>query len=90
MESLQALVDLRALAEKIEQLIVLIKELRAENASLKQQYEQLQAKAESLESSMLAQITNIDELHQERALTKKMVDDLIKNIDSLVRNEQQS
>lgn len=81
---------LRSLAEKIDELIMLIKELRTENGRLKQECERLKTNTESLESSMLTQEHSIDELHKERTLTRQMVDDLIKNIDSLVRNEQQS
>ena len=66
---------LNVLEQKIAGLIELIKELRLENAQLKDQVEKLQA-------SLL-------ERPQEIALTKSEVDALIENIDFLISREQE-
>ena len=63
------------------------KELKAENAKLAEDNMQLLAKATDLEKKALEGNDQIDELNQEKALTKLAVDDLLdrlKSIDSLV------
>jgi len=78
---------LNILEEKIALLVHRIKELESEKAQLIEEKEQLAAKLEAMENSMLSDIKRIEELDQEKALTKMVVDDLIKNIDSLVEGE---
>ena len=68
------------LEKKIKDLIELVAKLRQENALLKTENAQLLQKVESAKN---------DELSQEKALTKMVVDDLIKSIDSLVEEHQQ-
>jgi len=68
------------LEKKIKDLIELVAKLRQENALLKTENAQLLQKVESAKN---------DELSQEKALTKMVVDDLIKSIDSLVEENQQ-
>lgn len=80
---------LNVLEKKIAGLIELIKELKAENAKLAEQNAQLKQQLEVLENSVLSRHQNLEELGQERALTKLMVDDLIKNIDLLIEQEPQ-
>ena len=71
---------LKVLEEKVAGLVRRIKELEAENV-------QLTAKLETMENSMLSDIKRIEELDQEKALTKMVVDDLIISIDSLVEGD---
>lgn len=70
---------LQILELKIAQLIERIKELKAENTALLD-------KIDVLETSMLR---GKESLEEERALTRSAVDDLIKNIDSLIGNQEQ-
>lgn len=58
------------------------KELKAENALLVEEKTQLSAKLNMMESSLLKDNERIEE-------TKIVVDDLIKSIDALVKNEHQ-
>lgn len=80
---------LKVLDEKVAGLIRRIKELEAENTKLSAENTQLTAKLETMENSMLSDIKRIEELDQEKALTRMVVDDLIKNIDSLVEGEEE-
>jgi predicted nuclease with TOPRIM domain len=58
------------------------KELKAENSKLLQENTQLAAKVSTMEGSLLKGNERIEE-------TKVVVDDLIRSIDALVRNEHQ-
>jgi len=78
---------LKLLEQRIEQLLDLIKELKAGNARLTEENARLTENLETLESSVLKETASIEELNQEKALTKRVVDDLIRNIDSLVEHE---
>lgn len=79
---------LKMLEEKIASLVDLVKELKAENARLTEENAQWQVKIKSLEKSVNTDAQRLEELNQEKALTKIVVDDLIKSIDSLVRPER--
>lgn len=81
---------LSALQDKIDQLIVLIKELKAENTKLNKSNAQLNKKLESMESSATNNENDLKGLSEEKARTKMVVEDLIKNIDSFVHGEKQS
>lgn len=70
---------LQILELKIAQLIERIKDLKAENTALL-------GKIDALETSMLRGKESFEE---EKALTRNAVDDLIKNIDSLIGNQGQ-
>lgn len=60
-----------------------------ENASLSDKVFSLQAQIDSFEGAIVENSKNLDELSQEKALTRMVVDDLIKSIDSLVEENQQ-
>lgn len=81
---------LKVLDEKIAGLIRRIKDLEAENTKLSADNAQLTAKLETMENSMLSDIKRIEELDQEKALTRMVVDDLIKSIDSLVEGKEEN
>jgi cell division septum initiation protein DivIVA len=80
---------LNILEQKIVTLIDIIRELKTENTQLIDKNAQLTAKLGSIENSILSDTKRLEELDQEKALTKMVVDDLIKRIDSIMRNEEQ-
>ena len=84
---------LQVLEKKIAQLISLIKELKAQCAALKSENDllmhtnnELISELESVKNSLL---TDQEMLEEEKALAKLAVDEIIKNIDSLVCSQEQ-
>jgi cell division protein FtsB len=77
---------LSILEEKVSLLLNLVKELKKENARLDKENNALLNKIELLESSTIDQGQQAAE---EKALTKIVVEDLIKSIDSFVQKENQ-
>jgi uncharacterized coiled-coil DUF342 family protein len=71
----------RLLAESVD--------LKAENARLAEEAGQLSAKLETMEGSMLMGFEQLNVMSKEKELTKVVVDDLIRSIDSLVKRENQ-
>ncbi|MFA6065962.1 MAG: hypothetical protein WC707_02155 [Candidatus Babeliaceae bacterium] len=67
--------------------IDLIKELKDKNDILSQEVFQLKNHLEKVENSLLLGHQNLEELNQEKELTKIAVDDLIKSIVLLVDQE---
>ncbi len=80
---------LSVLEKKVISLIDIIKELKAENARLVEENTQLAAQLSSMEKSVTVDAQRVEELDQEKALTKLVVDDLIKSIDTLIEGEKQ-
>ena len=78
---------LKILEEKLATLVELVKDLKTENAELAQDNAQLKMKLSMLEKSLQGDEQCIQELKQEKELTKLCVDDLIKSIDALVENQ---
>jgi len=64
-------------------------QLNADNAVLKEDVKRLANKLETVEKSVLASDKSVDVLNQEKKETKLFIDDLIKDIDSLVKSENQ-
>ena len=79
---------LSVLEKKIAALVEMIHELREEKSKLVEQNEQLMAKLEHTQDAFLTDNERLEKLNQERALTKTVVDDLIRSIDLLVENEK--
>lgn len=75
---------LALLEKKIVSLLDLIKQLKAENAQLTKENNEFLQKIKTLEDNV---ICGNEELNNEKELTKMVVNDLLKNIDSLVNNE---
>jgi peptidoglycan hydrolase CwlO-like protein len=75
---------LGALQDKIEVLISLVKELKAENMRLEKEYKQLEKKLESMQSAVHSNELDMKELNEEKARTKMIVDDLINSIDVFI------
>ena len=78
---------LSALEKKIEGLVELIRALREENSKVSKENQELQIKMSQLEEALLKESGRIElELSEERSTTRRVVDDLIKSIDSLIEN----
>jgi DNA-binding protein H-NS len=79
---------LSLLEKKISALVDIIQELKKEKSALIEEVANLQAKLEMIENSLLVDSGQVEELRQEKALTKSVVDDLIRSIDLLVEEKQ--
>lgn len=67
------------------------KALKAENSAISEENMQLITRADELEKKTLVESGQIDELSQEKALTKMAVDDLLERlraIDSLIEKQK--
>jgi len=64
-------------------------ELKAENDKLAEGNAQLTFQLNTIEKSVLKETGHVQELTQERSMTRIALDDLIKSIDSIVENENQ-
>ena len=76
--------NLHLLEEKVVRLIDMIKTLKDENANLKQKHKDLQAQMRALEGSLVAETKDLEELSQEKVVTKMVVDNLLHSIDALI------
>ncbi len=79
---------LSVLQDKIESLIVLVKELKTERAKLEKESKQLAKKLESVATSAESSESSLKELSEEKTRTKTVVEDLIKSIDVFVNAER--
>ncbi|CDK30256.1 hypothetical protein [Candidatus Babela massiliensis] len=89
MEIPNSLEVLSVLEKKIANVLELLKEEKNLNAQLIKEREELISRLESAENSLLQESQSIDQLNQERFLTKEVVDELIRNIDRLVEVKQE-
>ncbi len=89
MEIPNSLEVLSVLEKKITNVLELLKEEKNLNAQLIKEREELISRLESAENSLLQESQSIDQLNQERFLTKEVVDELIRNIDRLVEVKQE-
>jgi len=64
-------------------------ELKAENDKLAEGNAQLTFQLNTIEKSVLKETGHVQELTEERSMTRLALDDLIKSIDSIVENENQ-
>ncbi len=76
---------LGALEKKIENLVVLVKDLRLEKSSLEATVVGLEQKVQKLEASLLK---NHEVINKDKASAQKMVDALIADIDKLLAEEK--
>ncbi len=88
MESAQSLETLNRLEKKIGLLIEMVKNEKETNRQLREENLNLVARLESLENSLMSESKTMEELNQERQLTKMAVDELIQSIDRLVEEQQ--
>lgn len=64
-------------------------ELKAENDMLFEGNAQLTFQLNAIEKSIQKETGHVQELTEERSMTRSVLDDLIKSIDSIVENENQ-
>lgn len=76
------------LEEKISILLDHVTKLKNEKELLVKENNLLKEQNEALENSLLQNNQNIDDLNTEKSATKMLVDDLIKNIDTLVSSDK--
>lgn len=76
--------SLHLLEEKIAHMIDMIKSLKSENMALKDKNKDLQSQLKDFEVSLVAETRNLEELSQEKMMTKMVVDNLLHSIDSLI------
>ncbi len=76
--------NLHLLEEKVIHLIEMIKILKDENVALKQKCKDLQGQMRALEGSLVAETKDLEELSQEKVVTKMVVDNLLHSIDALI------
>lgn len=76
--------NLTALEEKILHMVEMIKALKSENISLKEKNKDLQSQIKALESTLVLETKDLEELSQEKMMTKAFVDNLLHSIDSLI------
>ena len=89
METVQPLERLQVLEKKITLVIDLLHDEREKSLKLAQENKTLTERIKTMESSLAQESKSIDELSQERVLTRKMVDELIQTIDQLVKGMPQ-
>lgn len=80
--------NLTLLEEKVIRLVEMIKSLKQVNQGLQEENQILQHQLLKLESSLVAETKDLEELSQEKLMTKMLVDDLIRSIDSLVDQKE--
>lgn len=79
---------LKVLEKKIASLVALVHKLKADNAQLAEEKAQLMSESANLKKTVLTDNKQIEKSSKEKALTKSMIDDLIKSVDSLVEQEK--
>jgi uncharacterized coiled-coil DUF342 family protein len=78
-----------ALQSKYDVLINEVAELKAENNVLSEGNAQLTFQLNAIEKSVQKETVHVQELTEERSITRSALDDLIKSIDLIVENENQ-
>ena len=76
--------NLTLLEEKVVRLIEMIKASQEELLVLKQKNKDLQAQLRALEGSLVLETKDLEELSQEKMVTKMVVDNLLHSIDALI------
>ncbi len=76
--------NLSLLEEKVVRLVELVKSLKQKNVELTREKDQLIDQLMVLESSLVSETRDLEELSQEKVMTKMVVEDLIQNIDALI------
>ena len=76
--------NLNLLESKVLDMIENIKGYKSEINSLKEKNKDLQNQIKALESSLVSETKDLEELSQEKLSTKAFVDNLLSNIDSLI------
>ena len=80
--------NLTLLEEKVIRLVDMVKAFKLSNQALQEENQMLKHQLMRSESSLVAETKDLEELSQEKMMTKMIVDDLIKSIDSLVDQKE--
>ena len=80
--------NLSLLEEKVVRLVGLVKSLKDKNVELTKEKELLADQLIALESSLVSETKDLEELSQEKVMTKMVVEDLISNIDALIEQAE--
>lgn len=80
--------NLAVLEEKVVQLIEIMKLLKEENLSLKEKNKDLQGQLRALEGSLVSETRDLEELSQEKMMTKMVVDNLLSSIEKLIETQE--
>ncbi|MBI2352755.1 hypothetical protein HYV11_00750 [Candidatus Dependentiae bacterium] len=80
--------NLTVLEEKVVMLVTAVKNLKLENVELKEQNKSLLEQLKALEGSLVSETRDLEELSQEKIMTKLAVDDLLKSIDELIDQKE--
>lgn len=80
--------NLSLLEEKVVRLVGLVKSLKDKNVELTKEKELLKDQFLALESSLVSETKDLEELSQEKVMTKMVVEDLISNIDALIEQAE--
>ena len=80
--------NLVILEEKVSHLIEMLKLVREENISLKEKNNDLQAQHKAVEGSLVSETKDLEELSQEKMMTKMVVDNLLQSIDKLIETQE--
>lgn len=80
--------NLALLEEKIISLVSLVKSLKKENTDLASKNKELQEQLKTLEGSLVSETKDLEELSQEKIMTKMAVDDLLKSIDQIIDQQE--
>jgi hypothetical protein len=81
-------VNLALLEDKVVKLVDLVKSLREKNVELTRERELLVDQLRLLEGSLVSETRDLEELSQEKVMTKMVVEDLINNIDALIEQAE--
>ena len=84
----EAYLNLSLLEEKVVRLVAMVKDLKKKSETLQAENESLKNQLLNLESSLVEETKDLEELSQEKIMTKMVVDDLISSIDSLVDQKE--
>ena len=80
--------NLTLLEEKVIRLVEMVKSLKLANQTLQEENQMLKNQLMKTESNLVSETKDLEELSQEKMMTKMLVDDLIKSIDSLVDQKE--
>ncbi len=80
--------NLTLLEEKVIRLVDMVKSLKLSKQALEEENQQLKHQLMKTESSLVAETKDLEELSQEKMMTKMILDDLIRSIDSLVDQKE--
>ena len=80
--------NLTLLEEKVIRLVDMVKNLKLSNQTLQEENQMLKNQLMKTESNLVSETKDLEELSQEKMMTRMLVDDLIKSIDSLVDQKE--